>query len=67
MEHFCEITLKSGHWPRRRGCLKIVSLLSSGDCFVQQCGNILAMLRHKRNISVKLFSNQAKGKGGDVI
>ena len=23
-EHFCEIILKSGHWPRRRCCLKFV-------------------------------------------
>ena len=25
--HFCEIILKSGHWPRRRCCLKVFLVL----------------------------------------
>ena len=42
-EHFCEIILKSGHWPRRRCCLKVF-YFSSGGHFVQQSGIILAIL-----------------------
>ena len=35
-EHFCEIILKSTHWPWRRGRLKGFSIFSSGGHFVQQ-------------------------------
>ena len=52
-EHFCEIILKSGHWPSRR-CF---STFSSGGHFVQWSVTILAILieGHLRNLSVKLF------------
>ena len=41
-EHFCEITLKSGHWQWRRCLLKVFfSIFSSGRHFVQPSGAIL--------------------------
>ena len=45
------------------------SIFSFGGHFVQQSGTILAILveGHPKNISVKLFWNQAIGPGGDVI
>ena len=43
-EHFSEIILKSGHWPRRRCCLMFFSIFSSGGHFVQPSGTILALL-----------------------
>ena len=45
------------------------SILSSGGHFDQQSKTILEILveGHPRNISVKLFWNQAIGLGGDVI
>ena len=55
-EHFCEIILKSGHWPRR--ChLKGFSIFSTGGHFVQRSRTILSILveGHSMNISVKLF------------
>ena len=53
----CEITLKSAHWPRKRCPLKVLSIFSSNDHFVQWSGTILAFLveGHPRNITVKLF------------
>ena len=41
-KHFCEIILKSGHWPQRRCCLKIFcfSNFSSGGQLVQWSGTI---------------------------
>ena len=57
-EHFCEIILKLGHWPRRRCRLKVFFFIFSfGGDFVQQSRTILAILveSHPRNISVKLF------------
>ena len=56
-EHFCEIILKSAHWPGRRCRLKGFSIFSFDGHFVQQSGTILAILveGHPRNISVKLF------------
>ena len=56
-ERFCEIILKSGHWPRRRCHLKFLSIFSSGGHFVQWSRMILATLVecHPRNASVKLF------------
>ena len=52
-EHFCEIILKSGHWPSKG----FFSIFSSGGHFVQCNGTIFAILvaGHPRNISVKLF------------
>ena len=57
MEHFCEIILKSAHWPWRRCRFKSFSIFSSGGHFVQQIRTILAILvkGHPRNIPVKLF------------
>ena len=43
-EHFCEIILKLGHWPRRRCCLNVFSIFSSISHFVQWSGTILAIL-----------------------
>ena len=40
-EHFCEIILKSGLWPRRRCCLKIFSIFSSSSHFVLPSRTIL--------------------------
>ena len=55
-EHFCEIILKSGHWPRRC-CLKVFSIFSFGRHFVQRSGTISAILAegHPNFISAKLF------------
>ena len=52
-DHFCDIILKSAHWPRRRYCLKGFSIFSSDDHFVQRSRTILAILveGHPRNIS----------------
>ena len=52
-EHFCEIILKSGQWPKRRMSSKGFSIFSSGGHFVQQSGTLLAILSegHARNIS----------------
>ena len=56
-EHSYEIFSKSAHWPRRRCCLKDISIFISDGRFVQQSGTILAILveGYPRNISVKLF------------
>ena len=56
-EHFCEIILKSAHWPGRRCRLKGFSIFSFDGHFVQRSRTILAILveGHPRNISVKLF------------
>ena len=50
MKHFCEIILKSGHWPRRRCCLKDIFLFffSSGGHLVQQSRTILEILVNGR-------------------
>ena len=55
MEHFCEIILKSAHWPARRCLLKGFSIFSFDGHFVQRSGTILAILveGHPRNIPVK--------------
>ena len=60
-EHFCEIILKSTHWPWRRGRLKGFSIFSSDGHSVQQSGTILAILveGHSRTICVKLFLKSA--------
>ena len=67
-EHFCEIILKSGHWPMRKCHLKVFSIFSSGGHIVQWSKTILAILveGHPSNISV-IFFNRAIGLGGDVI
>ena len=56
-KHFCEIILKSAHWPWRRCRFKNFSIFSSGGHFVQQSRTILAILvkGYPRNIPVKLF------------
>ena len=43
-EHFCEMILKSSHWPKRRCNLKIFSFCSFGGHFVQRSETILAIL-----------------------
>ena len=56
MEHFCEIILKSGIWPRMRCLLNIFFLILVIAAIVVQCtGIILAILvkEHKRKVSVK--------------
>ena len=52
-EHFCEIILKLGHWPRRRCRLKVFLFFSFGGHFVQRSRTIFAILEegHPRNIS----------------
>ena len=54
-EHFCEIILKSGHWPRRTYHLKVFLCFSFGGHYVERSGTILTILveEHPRNISVK--------------
>ena len=55
-EHFYEIILKLGHWPRT--CrLKVFFILSFGGHFVKRSLTVLTILAesHSRNISVKLF------------
>ena len=56
-EQFCEIILNLGQWFRRRCCLKIFFIWSSGSLFVQRSRSICANLVEgiKRNNSVKLF------------
>ena len=59
---FCEITLKSEHWPRRIQ-FKRFSIFSSGSHFVQQSGTILATYveGYPWNISLIFFLNRAIG------
>ena len=56
-DNFCEIILKSGHWPWSRCYLKIFLFFSSSGHFIQWSGTISAILEegHPKNISVKLF------------
>ena len=56
-EHFCEITLTLGHWPRRRSLLKVFLFLALATIFVQPRGTILAILVEGcwRNTSVQIF------------
>ena len=56
-EQFCEIILKLDLWFKRRCCLKIFLIWSSGDPFVQWSGTICAILVEgiMRNNSVDLF------------
>ena len=71
--NFCEIILNSGHWPRicrlKFFCFFLLFFFSSGGHFVQRSGTILAILveGHKRNKSVKLFSNRVIGLERDVV
>ena len=63
-EHFCEIILKSVHWPRRRFLfLSLVANLFSG------AEPFLAILveGHPRNTPVKLFLKPGIDLGGDVV
>ena len=68
-KHFCEIILKSAHWPGRRCRLKGFSIFSFDGHFVQRSGTILAILveGHPRNISAKLFWNRPTGLGEDIV
>ena len=56
-EHFREIILKSGHWPRKTMLFLGLSIFSSGSHFAQQSGTLLTILveGHLKNISVNLF------------
>ena len=56
-EQFCEIILNLDQWFKRRCCLKIFLIWSSGCPFVQRSGTICAILVEgiMRNNSVKLF------------
>ena len=56
-DQFCEIILNLNQWFRRRSCLKIFLIWSSGSPFVQRSGTICAILVEglMRNNSVKLF------------
>ena len=44
MKQFCEIILNLDQWFRRRNCLKIFLIWSSGSSFVQRSGSICAIL-----------------------
>ena len=68
-EHFCEIILKSGYWPRIRWYLKVFLFFSLSGNFVQRSGKISVILveGHIWDIFMKLFSNRAIGIGGDAI
>ena len=52
-EHFCEIILKSSHWPRSRYRLKVFLFLALAAIFFG--GAEFLVERHPRNISMKLF------------
>ena len=56
-EQFCNITLITDQWSRKRCRLKIFLIWRSGSPIVQQSGTICAMLVAgiKRNNFVKLF------------
>ena len=56
-EQPCEIILNLDQWLRRKNCLKVFLIWSSGSPFVQQSITICAILVEgiKRNNSVKLF------------
>ena len=49
-----EMILKSGHWPKKRGRLKIFLVLAL-VAFVQQSETIMAILVKQGNNSLKLF------------
>ena len=68
-EPSCNIILKSMHWLRRRSCLKVFSIFSSGSHLVQQSGTVGAILvdSHLRNIPVKLFQNLSTDLAEEVI
>ena len=55
----CEISLNLDQWLRRKCCLKVFLIWSSGSPFVQRSITISAILVEgiKRNNSVKLFLN----------
>ena len=56
-EKFCEIILNLDQWFKRRCCLKIFLIWSSGGSFVQRSGTICAILVEDimSNNSVNLF------------
>ena len=56
-EQFCEIILNLDQWFRRKCCLNVFLILSSGSPFVQQSVTVCAILVEgiMRNNSVKLF------------
>ena len=56
-EQPCEISLNLDQWFRRKCCLKVFLIWSSGSPFVQRSITISAILDEgiKRNNSVKLF------------
>ena len=68
-EHFCEIILKSGHWPRRTYHLKVFLCFSFGGHYVERSGTILTILveEHPRNISVKGFFFHIFCSGGHFV
>ena len=57
MEHFCEITVKSVYWSRRRCHLKVFLFIALVATFFNGAEPFLAILVewHPRNIFVKLF------------
>ena len=61
-EHFCEIILQLGPWPKRRCYLKIFFFF-----FCSGCHFSVLVEGHSRNIPVKLFQNPLTGLGDDVF
>ena len=57
MKHFCEISLKSVYWSRRRCHLKVFSILALAAISFSGEKTIFAILveGHPRNVFVKLF------------
>ena len=68
-EQFCKIILNFDQWFRRRCCLKIFLIWSSGGPFVQPSRTVCAILEKGiiRNNSVSLFRTLASGSGGQKI
>ena len=68
-EQFSEIILNLDQWFRRKSCLKIFLIWSSGSPFVQRSGTICAILVEgiMSNNSVKLLWIWISGLGGDAF
>ena len=66
---FSEIILNFGQWLRRKCCLNIFLMYSSGGHFAQQSKTICAIFErwHNREQFCEVFSFWTRGSGGDVI
>ena len=68
-EQSCEIILNLDHWLKRKFCLKVFLIWSSGSPFVQRSVAIYAILKEgiMGNIHVKLYEIWTGGSGKDVV